>query len=84
MAKYEQKDGQGSLFKNERKAHDTQPDYTGTLTLGGVQYRLAAWIKQGKNGKFMSLSVQPKEEKAQAVGNSPKAAVDDLDNDVPY
>ena len=54
---YELKDGQGSLFKNN-KTKDTQPDYTGEIKIEGKVYRLSAWIKEGKNGKFMSLSCQ--------------------------
>lgn len=58
---YEMKDGQGSLFKNDRKTSDKGPDYKGQLKLGGVEYWVAAWIKTGANGKWMSLSVVPKE-----------------------
>lgn len=54
---YELKDGQGSLFKNN-KTKETQPDYTGEVKIEGKVYRLSAWIKEGKNGKFMSLSCQ--------------------------
>jgi hypothetical protein len=60
---YEQKDGQGSLFKNDEKKTDKHPDYRGDCTIGGQKYWLSAWIKEGKNGKFMSLSIQPKEDK---------------------
>ena len=47
----------GVLFKNDRKERDNQPDYTGKINVGGVEKRLAAWIKEGKNGKYMSLKV---------------------------
>jgi hypothetical protein len=52
----------GVLFKNERKEKDTHPDYKGSAEIGGVEYWLSAWIKAGKNGKFMSLSFSAKEE----------------------
>lgn len=53
----------GVLFKNDKKETDKHPDYTGKIEVENVEYRLAAWIKQGKNGKFMSLAVSvPKEE----------------------
>jgi len=58
---YEMKDGQGSLFKNDRKTSDKGPDYKGSLKLNGEEYWIAAWIKDGKKGKWMSLSVVPKE-----------------------
>ena len=57
---YEQREGQGSLFKNE-KEKESQPDYRGDCTIGGVKYWISVWIKTGKNGKFMSLNIQPKE-----------------------
>jgi hypothetical protein len=59
---YEQRDGQGSLFKNDDKASEKHPDYKGDCTLNGQKYWISAWIKTGKNGKFMSLSLQPKQD----------------------
>jgi hypothetical protein len=52
----------GVLFKNDRKAHENQPDYKGQVNVDGVEFWLSAWIKTGQKGKFMSLSVTPKEE----------------------
>lgn len=58
---YEQREGQGSLFKNDDKKTDSHPDYRGDCTINGVKCWLSAWIKEGKNGKFMSLAIKPKE-----------------------
>jgi hypothetical protein len=58
---FKQRDNSGTLFKNEKKSQDNQPDYDGTVLVGGVEYRIAAWIKAAETGrKFMSLSFTPK------------------------
>lgn len=55
----------GVLFKNDRKESDSHPDYKGQINIGGVEFWLSAWINTGQNGKFMSLSVKPKEQAPQ-------------------
>jgi len=44
-----------ALFKND-KTKDSQPDYTGNITLeGGKEMRMACWIRESKSGlKFLS------------------------------
>ena len=61
MTQYDNTD-RGVLFKNDRKERDNHPDYTGNINVGGIEYWLSAWIKTGQRGKFMSLSVKPKED----------------------
>lgn len=56
---YEQKEGQGSLFKNQKKTDEKHPDYKGDCLLNGKKMQIAAWIKEAKNGsKFMSLRIK--------------------------
>jgi hypothetical protein len=50
-------DMSGILFRETDKKSEKSPDYTGKLTLGGEEYRLAGWIREGKKGKFLSLKV---------------------------
>ena len=81
MAKYEQKDMSGSLFKNEQREKDTHPHATGSATIDGVQYWVSAWTKEGKNGKWQSLAFRRKEEKtAQGV----KRNAGKLEEDCPF
>jgi hypothetical protein len=60
-------DNGGLLFRNSDKETDKHPDYKGSLTIGGIEYWLSAWIKDGKRGKFLSLSVKPKEQHTAAA-----------------
>ena len=54
---FEMKDGQGSLFKVKEKKNENGPDYEGKCLVGGVNYRIAGWIKQGPKAKWMSLKI---------------------------
>lgn len=62
---YEAKPGSFSLFKNDRKEKDSHPDYKGDgKDLDGNAVWVSAWLKEGAKGKFMSCSIQLKEQQA--------------------
>ena len=61
---YEQRELQGSIFKNEKKEKDTHPNMTGSALIDGIEYWVSAWTKEGKTGKWMSLAFKPKEKQA--------------------
>jgi hypothetical protein len=56
-----QYNNQGYLFPNHRKFGDA-PDFTGKVTIGGIEYRLSAWKKAKGNDQMLSLSVQTQEQ----------------------
>ena len=63
---YEQNDNNGSLFKNDRKENERQPDYKGSCKVGGIEYWLSSWIKTTEGGKkWMSVAFQAKEQQAE-------------------
>lgn len=80
----EKRENGGILFKNDRKEKDTHPDMKGFLDVGGVEYEIAAWSRTGQKGKFLSLSVKPKQERAEPrrPAERPRAEVDD--DDLPF
>jgi hypothetical protein len=59
---YQQKPGNGVLFKNNDKLEDGHADYQGNITdMDGNECWLNAWINTSKNGtKYMSVSMRPK------------------------
>lgn len=74
---FEAKPGSFTLFKNDRKEKDSHPDYKGDgKDLDGNDVWVSAWIKEGKNGKFMSCSLQPKEQKQAAPKAAPRQSND--------
>ena len=58
----------GGLYENDRKTTDNQPDYTGPVSFGREEMRMAAWKKESKTGKnagqiYMSLAISEKQKK---------------------
>lgn len=90
---YEQRDNSGTLFRNDKKANDSQPNATGKAMIGGVLYYVSAWTKDGNKGKFQSLSFTPvTQDSAQAATKtqpsgkpqpSPRNA-EPFDDEVPF
>ena len=69
------KEGQGSLFRNEKRVEGSnQPNARGDALIGGVLYEISAWTKEGAKGKYQSLNIKPKE--ARPAGKPHTAAGD--------
>jgi hypothetical protein len=79
---YEHKPGTFSLFKNDKQGNDKRPDYKGDgVDIDGTPVRVSAWLRDGKNGKYMSCKIEPKEARQEPA----KPAQDDgLDSDLPF
>lgn len=79
----EKRDMSGVLFKNDKEGNPTWADYKGSIMVNGEEFWLSAWIKEGAKGKFMSLSVKPKE--ARQAKPAQKSAQRDADDDsIPF
>ena len=79
MSNYQMQEGQFTLFKNNNVANNG-PQYTGEIMVNGKKMRLAAWVKEGKNGKFFSGKMsEPREQSSsQHQGN------DESTGDLPF
>jgi hypothetical protein len=78
---YEQKEGQGSLWINDRKEKDTHPDLKGSILIDGKEYWISAWGKKhDTRGKWLSLAAQPKEPKT----TLPVVTGGDKDDSLPF
>jgi len=75
---FQHKELSGSLFKNDRKEQANHPNYRGDCLIGGQQYWVSGWIKDGARGKWMSLAFTAKEAKTS------RAPAPDFDEDVPF
>ena len=70
------------LFLNDKKGNDKAPDRSGTLNVDGVEYYIDGWIRQGKNGPFLSGKIKPKEAKRATRSAAP--ADDDGPGSIPF
>lgn len=83
---WEMREGSGSLFKNDKaKDNPKAPGYRGDIMIDGKVYRLSAWLKEGKNGKFFSLKAEPKDA-GYAPPSRPQAPPpdDEFDSQIPF
>lgn len=81
----------GALFINRNKTNEKGPDLSGDVEISmdtlktlvelakkgePLKMRMAAWVREGKSGKFYSVSLS---ENKQQEKPKPKAAFDDPD-----
>jgi uncharacterized protein (DUF736 family) len=62
---YEHKNNTFTMFKNEGKEKETQPDFTGQGKINEKDVEIAGWKKISASGKeYISFKVTNKEEEA--------------------
>ena len=82
---YQEKDQSGSLFKNDRKERDSQPDWTGKAIVNGTPVYVSGWNKDGRISLAfknrpgnVGSSSKPEDEPQQGGGGSP------MDDSIPF
>jgi hypothetical protein len=80
---YTQKDMSGSLFKNDKKDNDKQPNAKGACMVEGVEYWVSAWTKKDKNGNPWQSLAFSKKETQRPEGKRPSQH-DVGDDDTPF
>lgn len=71
----------GAIWKNKDKQSDADPDFTGTLNVGGKDYWVLAWRrKEGANPKSPALSFKVKP-KLWDPGKPTTSLSEDMDGD---
>lgn len=82
------KDNTGVLFRNDRKENDKHPDRKGQCLIDGKEYWVAGWLKDGKNGQFLSLAFTLKDAKADAAPvrgtSNDRGNIRDMKDDIPF
>lgn len=75
----------GVLFPAEKKT-DKHPDYTGTMTIHGEEFRLAGWKRISKDGtkSYLSISVTVPLEKQALAENNNRPALPLNDDEIPF
>lgn len=77
----------GVLFREEEKRSDKAPDYKGNVTINGVKFQLAGWVKESRAGKkFLSIKVEDgdgQRRPAQRQESRRQSSFDD-DDSVPF
>lgn len=82
MSAYEQKPDTGSLFINDKREKETQPNAKGSALIGGVEYWVSAWTNTSSKGaKYQSLKFERKSEK---FDNTEELQAEALNDQIPF
>lgn len=85
-----QKELEGALFLNQRKENHKQPDFSGSIVIGGQMYWLSAWENtcgqhtSRPGQKFFKIKAQKAEERRPEPTQRQPEVLDDVAEDIPY
>jgi hypothetical protein len=81
---FEHKPGTFSLFKNDKGDNDKRPDYRGEgKDMAGRDIEVAAWLREGGKGKFLSCTFKLKE-KTKGADKPSQRDVADVESEKPF
>jgi hypothetical protein len=84
MSDTTKRDNSGALFKAKPSDNPKWPQYEGSCLIGGVDYWISAWVKEGKSGKFFSLAFKPKEARSQPARTPNDQRREDDADSIPF
>ena len=80
---FEQREGSGALFRNDKKTSPNQPDFRGDAMFNGQLIELAIWSKETSKGSpMLSVSIKAKQAYAPKQESKPGSAFTDTDQDL--
>lgn len=59
MAANVTKENRWSLFRNKEKQVEGSPDFSGSININGVVYKLNGWVSEYSGGRYFSGTVRP-------------------------
>ena len=74
-------DNSGTHGRNQHRKNDKQPEFSGQAKRDGVDYWISGWVKEGKNGRFFSLSFKAKQDAPQ---QNTKQPLEEMQDDIPF
>lgn len=88
---FEHNDNSGSVFVNDRKNSERQPDRKGDGKIvcphcqASFEVWISGWVKkrEGKN-PFMNLAFTAKDEPTTGHGSKTQATIEEFDDDIPF
>ena len=86
----ENKNNSGALFRNDKKATEQHPDYTGNITIEGKEFYLSAWVNESaRTGqKYFAIKATPKAVTALTTTTAPvqpqTSTIADPVDDLPF
>ncbi len=77
-------DNQGGLWDNQKKYNASDPDFVGSITIGGVKHKLVAWKSSSTHPQSPTINIKLNQGVPQVVGFMPNPETKDKDDDIPF